>query len=62
MKTLFLMVVFLMAFIPVVKADLADDIAAHNARCANVQAGSPEEVQCQQEQAALDQRKANGEQ
>jgi hypothetical protein len=61
MKTLFLMMILFTAFITVAKADLSADIAAHNARCANVQAGSPEEAQCQQEQAALDQRRANGE-
>ena len=56
MKTLFLMMIFSTAFIAVAKADLAADIAAHNARCANVQAGTPEAAQCDQEQAALNQR------
>ena len=50
------MMIFSSAFITVAKADLAADIAAHNARCANVQAGTPEAAQCDQEQAALNQR------
>jgi hypothetical protein len=56
MKTLFLMMIISPAFITVAKADLAADIADHNARCANVQAGTPEAAQCDQEQAALNQR------
>jgi len=60
MKTLLLAMIFFTAFIATAKADLSADIAAHNARCANVQAGTPEAAQCQQEQAVLDQRRANG--
>ena len=53
--------IFFAAFVTVARADLAADIAAHNARCANVEAGSPEAARCEQEQAVLDQRIANGE-
>ncbi len=61
MKTLFITMIFFAAFVTVARADLAADIAAHNARCANVEAGSPEAARCEQEQAVLDQRIANGE-
>jgi hypothetical protein len=42
MKTLFAMLIMFMALVTVANADdaqqLANDIAAHNARCANIQA------------------------
>jgi len=60
MKTLFAMLIMFMALVTVANADdaqqLANDIAAHNARCANIQAGTPQALQCTQEAAALQAR------
>jgi len=59
MKTLFVMLIMLVALVTAANADdaqLAADIAAHNAKCANVQAGTPLSTVCAQEAAALQAR------
>jgi len=62
MKTLFAMLIMFMALVTVANADdvqqLANDIAAHNAKCAYVQAGTPLAAECAREAAALEARKA----
>ncbi len=59
MKTLFVILIMLIALVTVANAgdaQLAAAIAAHNAKCANVQAGTPLATVCAQEEAALQAR------
>jgi len=59
MKILFVMLIMFVALVTVAIADdaqLAAAIAAHNAQCANVQAGTPLATVCAQEAAALQAR------
>jgi hypothetical protein len=59
MKILLAMLVMFIVFVATANAydaQLAADIAAHNAKCSNVQAGSAQAAQCAQEAAALQAR------